>query len=132
MKNYTLILVGIFSILFFSAKSQILISQGGNVPVNNGNLFYDAGGAAGNDGNTNHTITLSPAIPGEIVCVDFTSFITEMGSWSGLNGADKLEIFDGPTTASKNIGSLQGNYGNKYNGSSTNGSWNVGQPAVSN
>ena len=128
MKTVTILLV-----LFFcnTIHSQILISNGGTVPVSGGELFYDAGGAAGNDGNTNYTITLSPATPGEMVCVDFTSFITEMDSWGGINGADKLEIFDGPTTASKNIGSLQGNYGNKYNGSSTNGSWNVGQPAVS-
>ena len=123
----------ILLVLFFcnTVYSQILISTGGTVPVSGGELFYDAGGAAGNDGNTNYTITLSPATTGEMVCVDFTSFITEMDSWGGINGADKLEIFDGPTTASKNIGSLQGNYGNKYNGSSTNGSWNVGQPAVS-
>ena len=128
MKNLTILLL-----LFFSntIHSQILISNGGTVPVSGGELFYDAGGAAGTDGNTNYTITLSPATPGEMVCIDFTSFITEMDSWGGINGADKLEIFDGPTTAYKNIGSLQGNYGNKYNGSSTNGSWNVGQPAVS-
>ena len=128
MKTVTILLV-----LFFcnTVYSQILISTGGTVPVSGGELFYDAGGAAGNDGNTNYTITLSPATPGEMVCVDFTSFITEMDSWGGINGADKLEIFDGPTTASKNIGSLQGNYANPYNASSTNGSWNVGQPAVS-
>ena len=128
MKTVTILLV-----LFFcnTIHSQILISTGGTVPVSGGELFYDAGGAAGNDGNTNYTITLSPATPGEMVCVDFTSFITEMDSWGGINGADKLEIFDGPTIASKNIGSLQGNYANPYNASSTNGSWNVGQPAVS-
>ena len=128
MKTVTILLV-----LFFcnTIHSQILISTGGTVPVSGGELFYDAGGLAGSDGNTNYTITLSPATPGEMVCVDFTSFITEMDSWGGINGADKLEIFDGPTIASKNIGSLQGNYSNSYNASSTNGSWNVGQPAVS-
>ena len=128
MKTVTILLVLFF---FNTIHSQILISTGGTVPVSGGELFYDAGGAAGTDGNTNYTITLSPATPGEMVCVDFTSFITEMDSWGGINGADKLEIFDGPTIASKNIGSLQGNYGNPYNASSTNGSWNVGQPAVS-
>ncbi|EAZ94947.1 CHU large protein; uncharacterized [Flavobacteria bacterium BAL38] len=88
---------------------NILISQGGTVNVSGGEVFYDAGGPAGNDGNTSYTITLSPATAGEAVCVDFTSFIS--------NG--NLEIFDGPNTASRNIGTLRGDYSLNYNAGGT-------------
>ena len=132
MKNlYYTVIYSILSLGTCFTQQNILISQGGSVSVNNGDKFYDAGGPSGNDGNTDYTITLIPAVTEEVICIDFTSFITEMDSWGGINGADKLEIFDGPNTSSTNIGSLQGNYGNKYNASSSNGSWNVGQPAVS-
>ena len=60
----------IFAILFIiSTKTfgvaTILISAGGTVSVNNGDLFYDAGGVGGVDGNTNYTITLTPAVAGD-------------------------------------------------------------------
>ncbi|MQP24648.1 hypothetical protein GFJ94_06180, partial [Flavobacterium sp. LMO8] len=104
----------VFNVVFFmigmSAYSQnILISQGGTVNVSGGEVFYDAGGAAGNDGNTSYTITLAPAITGQAVCVDFTSFIS--------NG--RLEIFDGPNTAATNIGTLRGDYSLNYNAAGT-------------
>ena len=59
MKTVTILLV-----LFFcnTIHSQILISTGGTVPVSGGELFYDAGGLAGNYPVTNYTITLSPAV----------------------------------------------------------------------
>ncbi|WP_194097451.1 hypothetical protein, partial [Flavobacterium proteolyticum] len=94
-----------------------MISQGGTVNVSGGEFFYDAGGAAGNDGITNYTITLLPPA-GKSVCVDFTSF-SSFGS---------LEIFDGTTTAATNIGSLKGNYGTAYNAAGS--PYNTGQPAL--
>ncbi|MBI3520654.1 MAG: hypothetical protein HY062_15045, partial [Bacteroidetes bacterium] len=50
-----------FLYIAFSSKlfsQSILISTGGTVNVNGGEVFLDAGGAAGNDGNTNRSITL--------------------------------------------------------------------------
>ncbi|WP_445905256.1 Ig-like domain-containing protein, partial [Flavobacterium sp.] len=99
----------IFMIGISGLAQNILISQGGTVNVSGGEVFYDAGGPAGNDGNTSYTITLSPATAGEAVCVDFTSFIS--------NG--NLEIFDGPNTASRNIGTLRGDYSLNYNAGGT-------------
>jgi gliding motility-associated-like protein len=109
-KFKTNILSVVIFIIGISAHSQnILISQGGTVNVSGGEVFYDAGGAAGNDGNTTYTITLAPAIAGQAVCVDFTSFIS--------NGS--LEIFDGPNTAATNIGTLRGDYSLNYNAAGT-------------
>ncbi len=108
MKNYTLILVGIFALFLFNANSQILISQGGTVPVNNGDLFYDAGGAAGNDNNTNYTITLTPAVVGERICLEFTSFNTYYG---GSNQGDFVNIYDAnTTTAAAQIAQITGDF----------------------
>lgn len=107
------------------AQSTVLISAGGSVGVSTGDKFYDAGGPAGNDGNTSYTITLTPAVAGESVCVDFTSFKTYLHSWGD---ADRLEIFDGPTVASNQIGSLQGDYSIKYNAGGT--PYRVGQDAI--
>ncbi len=107
---------------------QILISTGGTVPVTNGQIFYDAGGAAGNDQNTSYTITLIPAISGESVCVDFTYFKTELSGMVGLAGADRLEIYDGLNISATNIGSLQGDYTVAYNASGT--PYYTGQGAV--
>ena len=95
--------------------ATVLISQGGTVNVNNGDLFYDAGGAAGNDNNTSYTITLMPAVAGEKVCVDFTMFKTYLGSLGG----DVVDIYDGSTTAAPNIGSLMGDYTIDYNTGAT-------------
>ena len=100
----SLLIILILSLLTFYSNSQITINQGGTVNVNGGETFYDAGGAAGTDGNTSYTITLNPSA-GKSVCIDFSSF----------NSMGKLEIFDGSTTASKNIGTLKGNYSAKYN-----------------
>ena len=62
--------------LTFYARSfsqTILISTGGTVNVNGGETFYDAGGAAGNYGNSdNYTMTLCPTNAGEAVILDFT------------------------------------------------------------
>ena len=83
----------LFAFLFSNgvASQNILISQGGTVNVSGGEIFYDAGGAVGNDGNVSYTITLVPPT-GQSVCVDFTSF----------NSYESLEIFDGTTVAANN------------------------------
>ncbi len=105
----------------FSVKSQsILISTGGTVPVSTGAIFYDAGGAAGNDGNTNYTITLAPATAGDRVCVDFTYFKTDfMVNSFGPNDEDALFIYDGATATGNDIGKLMGDYTAKTNSGSS-------------
>jgi len=123
--NRLSVILILFCVNFFLPKygcgqSTVLVSQGGSVAVNNGDLFYDAGGLAGNDGTGSgiYTITLTPAVAGESVCVDFTSFVC----------ADKLDIYDGINTSATNIGTLVGNYGVGYNASGTPN--NTGQDAV--
>ena len=105
-----------FLIGYTVSSQNILISQGGTVNVSGGETFYDAGGAAGTDGNTSYTITLMPP-SGKSVCVDFTSF----------SSFESLDIYDGTTTAATNIGSLKGNYGTTYNAAGS--PYNTGQPA---
>jgi gliding motility-associated-like protein len=105
LKSIIFILLVIFSNNFYFSQSTVLISQGGTVAVSNGDLFYDAGGSAGNDGTVNYTITLTPSVAGESICIDFTSFKS--------NGS--LNIYDGTSTAATNIGTLKGDYGIDYN-----------------
>ena len=112
MKTVTILLV-----LFFcnTIHSQILISTGGTVPVSGGELFYDAGGLAGNYPVTNYTITLSPAVPGQMVSIDFTYFKTQFSAFD----EDALFIYDGATATGNNIGKLMGDYSKKTGNSST-------------
>ncbi|WP_291276069.1 hypothetical protein, partial [Flavobacterium sp.] len=113
-----LLCVALLSFVNNSSYGQdILISQSGTVNVNGGEIFYDAGGLSGNDGNISYTITLMPPA-GKSVCVDFTSF----------SSYETLDIFDGTTTTATNIGSLKGNYGAVYNASGT--PYTTGQPAL--
>ncbi|MGH1388452.1 proprotein convertase P-domain-containing protein, partial [Kordia sp.] len=116
--------ISIIVCLFFSISTiysqDILISQGGTVTVDGTEMFYDAGGSTGNDGNTNYTITLTPSVAGKAVCVDFTSFISFLdvdifASADYIRNADRLEIYDGSTTGDALIGSLQGDYSGSYN-----------------
>ncbi|MBL7937449.1 MAG: hypothetical protein JNM51_16705, partial [Bacteroidia bacterium] len=106
----------ILFISFTKIYSQnILISTGGTVNVVGGEFFYDAGGAAGNDGNTSYTITLAPAVSGEKVCLDFTSFKTMFSA----SAEDPLYIYDGPTATGLNIGKLMGDYSIKTGNGTT-------------
>ncbi|MDX1278962.1 CUB domain-containing protein [Oceanihabitans sediminis] len=58
-----------------------------------GGFFYDTGGPMGNYSNgQNITTTLYPEIPGTLITVTFTSFLTEAGS-------DTLTIYDGPDSS---------------------------------
>jgi aerobic-type carbon monoxide dehydrogenase small subunit (CoxS/CutS family) len=96
------------------AQSTILISDGGTVSVSTGDKFYDAGGPTGNDGNTDYTITLCPANPGEMVVLDFTYFKTHFNDL--YSEEDALFIYDGPVaTPGNDIGKLMGDYAVKYN-----------------
>lgn len=104
------LLIGNFVELY--AQSTILISTGGTVTANDGDMFYDAGGPAGNDGNTNRTITLCPPNAGERVALDFTYFKTTMDAmWDDY---DYLQIYDGATVTGTDIGHLMGDYTKKY------------------
>jgi gliding motility-associated-like protein len=97
-------------------QATILISTGGTVAVHDGDNFYDAGGLSGVDGNTNYTITLTPAVSGESVCLDFTTFNTyyDVSALSYAYG-DSVCIFDGSNTSASKIATLTGNYGVKWN-----------------
>ncbi len=121
MKKITLALTKItlsISLIFCVIDSfgQILISTGGTVAVNDGDMFYDAGGSAGVDGNTNYTITLTPAIAGESICLDFTTFNTYYNS--STEKGDSVCIFDGSSIAANKIASLMGNYSVKWSNAS--------------
>ena len=125
MKNLslkrTIINALLFVILSFSVQAQtILISTGGTVNVNGTETFYDAGGAAGNDGNTNRTITLCPGTLGQNVYLDFTSFNTyyDVSSLSWGYG-DSVCIYNGATTGTSKIATLMGNYGSAWNNGTT-------------
>ena len=110
-----------FFILKLSVTSQnILISTGGTVNVNGGEVFLDAGGSAGNDGNINRLITLCPTALGKSVCVDFTMFNTyyNVSSLSDAYG-DSLCLFNGATTTSNKMATLSGNYGAAWNNGTT-------------
>ncbi len=109
-----LLFVLVFCKTNVNAQSNILISTGGSVNVSTGDKFYDAGGPAGVDGNTDYTITLYPVTAGERVVLDFTYFKTHFNDlWSEY---DKLIIYDGPVaTPGTDIGQLMGDYGDKYN-----------------
>ena len=98
-------------------SQNILISQGGTINVLGGETFLDSGGISGNDGNTSYTITLMPP-NGKSVCVDFTSF----------SSFETLDIFDGNSVLSTNIGSLKGNYGATYDAAGS--PYNTGQQAL--
>ena len=110
----------LFFIMLFTnvlVSQNVLISQGGTVNVSGGETFLDAGGTNGNDGNTSYTITLMPP-NGKSVCVDFTSF----------SSFDTLDIFDGNSVLSTNIGSLKGNYAVIYDAAGS--PYNTGQQAL--
>ena len=88
--------------------------------VNGGEVFLDAGGTAGNDGNTNRLITLCPTTSGKSVCVDFTMFNTyyDVSSLSYAYG-DSLCLFNGATNTSTKMATLSGNYGLAWNNGTT-------------
>ncbi len=116
---YSLAFICLFA-LNANSQANILISQGGTVSVANNDNFYDAGGPGGNDGNTNYTITLTPATPGDYICVDFTSFVSYYSASSPFKyDGDSLCIFDGATTSASKLATLMGNYGSKWNSSNT-------------
>jgi gliding motility-associated-like protein len=94
-------------------QATILISSGSSVAVNDGDMFYDAGGAAGVDGNTNYTITLTPAVTGESICLDFTMFNTYYNVNTEVG--DSVCLFDGTNTSANKIATLMGNYGAQWN-----------------
>jgi gliding motility-associated-like protein len=103
-------------------QATILISQSGTVAVNDGDMFYDAGGASGVDGNTNYTITLVPAVAGQSICLDFTSFNTYYSTWD--ENGDSLSIFDGSNISTNKIATLRGNYGADW-GTGSNVGWDA-------
>ena len=119
--NLTSIFLIMFLLLGLVVKSQnILISTGGTVNVNGGEVFLDAGGTAGNDGNTNRLITLCPNIAGKNVCVDFTLFNTyyDVSSLSYAYG-DSLCLFNGASNTTAKMATLSGNYGVAWNNGTT-------------
>ncbi len=78
------------SILSFSTNNDYYLPNG-TTTITSCNLnFYDIGGPGGAyQANANQTVTFYPAIPGNSIAVNFTSFQTESG-W------DPLYIYNGP------------------------------------
>ena len=110
------IIVFLFILKLSLTSQNILISASGTVSVNGGEVFLDAGGTAGTDGNTNRTITLCPSVSSKLVYLDFTMFNTFFNSSSlSWKYGDSVCIFNGSTTASPKIATLLGNYGSPYN-----------------
>ncbi len=67
-----------------------------------GSTVYDPGGSAANYANgANFTATYCPATAGDVVTINFTSFVTE-------GGLDVVTIYNGPTTASPVFGTFSG------------------------
>jgi gliding motility-associated-like protein len=114
IKNCLFIFVLLFNYTPLYSQN-VLINQGGTVSVNGGEIFYDAGGPAGNDGNANQTITLCPNNPNEKVAVIFTSFTTYFYSDAFTDEKDMLNIFNGNSISDLNIGSLTGDYTQRFN-----------------
>jgi gliding motility-associated-like protein len=117
MKNqFKLVYFSLIFTLNIVAQQNILISQEGNVNVQSGDFFYDAGGVSGNDGNTDYTITLLPQNAGEKVCLDFTYFKTQFYlNPFGDNEEDALFIYDGISATGTDIGKLMGDFTAKTN-----------------
>jgi len=114
-----LVFLMLFSVQTF-AQQNITINQGGTVTVSDGDMFYDAGGSSGTDGNANYTITLCPMNSGDRICLDFSMFNTYYNSSAGKG--DSLCIFDGNSTSGTKIATLMGNYGGDF-GSGSNVGW---------
>lgn len=110
MKNSYLLIT--FILLISNSFSQnILISNGGTDTVYGGEMFYDAGGPMGSDGNTNHTMTLCPPTSNQSVALDFVDFISSYrDNPFGSPDEDALLILNGNTVGSPNIGRLIGDY----------------------
>lgn len=102
----------LFWIAILNLNAQnILINQSTSVAVAGGELFYDAGGSVGNDGNTDYTMTLTPSLLGNKICLDFTYFKTTfLTNNIGPNDEDALFIYDGITASGSSIGKLMGDY----------------------
>lgn len=66
-----------------------------------GNQFVDNGGGLSYSNTSNDTITICPSIAGQVVLLDFSSFLTE-------DGYDSLVIFNGNTTSDEVIGTYMG------------------------
>ena len=114
IKNKYIICLVIFMFGITGWSQNILISQGGTINVNGGETFYDAGGASGNDGNTNHSITLCPSSPGYQVALNFTFFNTYYYADAFTDERDILNIHNGNSIIEANIGSLAGDYSQRF------------------
>ncbi|MCB0399943.1 MAG: CUB domain-containing protein, partial [Winogradskyella sp.] len=67
-----------------------------------GSTIYDSGGAGGNYGDNEYSITtLTPDIAGTAILATFTAFNLE-------NGWDYLEVFDGPNNTFPSLGNFTG------------------------
>ena len=88
---------------FTTGGPTVLMTNGSiNVPDGTTFSFYDSGGPTGNYQNSeNYTFTFLAANPTSSLNVVFTAFNLE-------NNWDFLKIYDGPTTASPQIGPTEG------------------------
>lgn len=95
MKLFILNII-IFGFLL-SSNAQIYTATGGTTTYNTcAGTFYDSGGALGNYGNNENSITTFCGTAGLCLRVNFTSL--------SLRNGDILTVHDGPTNASPQIG----------------------------
>ena len=83
-----------------SLSQDILISQGGVIETCSG-TFYDSGGTQVYHANEDHTITICPEEPGQVIQLDFDLFSTQPN-------ADILTIFNGDSDEADDFGSFSG------------------------
>lgn len=102
------------SLLFFFNKtwSQVSIAD---VNVSTCvDILYDTGGAGGTgySENENHTLTICPDNPNDIITLNFTNFNLSTINTAGVgnpSNADSFTIYDGDNTGATSLGTYTGN-----------------------
>jgi gliding motility-associated-like protein len=109
----------LFFLLFIVTSSlhkyyaQVSVSiADGNVSTCNGTLF-DTGGQGGNgySNNENHTLTICPDNPNDVITLVFVTFNLDNTNTAGGGGnnQDRITIYDGNSVTSTSLGSYTGN-----------------------
>ena len=110
MCKYFLGVISIFLSISIS-WSQVLIS---NLNASTcADILYDTGGAGGTgySENENHTLTICPDNPNDIITLNFTNFNLSTVNTAGAgnpSNADSFTIYDGDNTGATSLGVYQG------------------------
>jgi gliding motility-associated-like protein len=101
----------LFAISQFNAQMNVSIADG-NVNTCNGTLFDTGGqGGTGYSNNENHTLTICPDNPNDVISLVFITFNLDNTNTAtgGGNNQDRITIYDGNSTAATSLGSYTGN-----------------------